>query len=114
MLRKTAIWNKPTIDLWYNLGNIPFIWGAGVYLIFNEEEVLYVGQSEINIQERLFYHGTNTLTDELDPLFFTWAICALLDLDGVERFLIDRYNPPYNQNRPLVQPIAVNLPALPF
>ena len=102
-----VIWNiKRSID------DIPYILGSGVYVVFSWGKVLYVGQSSNDIPSRLREAGENIPSFE-GLLFYVWASVNIMELNGVERFLIEHYNPPYNEIRPLLAPpIPVNLPVI--
>ena len=102
-------WNNLFLNEWHNIDDIPIILVAGVYIIFNQSEVLYVGQSK-DIGGRLVHHKENLLKNENPPIHFTWAIVIDAYIDGVERFLIEYYNPKYNLVIPDVPAVEVNLP----
>ena len=70
--------------------------------------ILYVGRSK-NLRGRLKEHYNHPLT--LIPMFLVrWAKVREDHVKGVERFLIDFYNPPKNIHSVEAQPIEVNLP----
>ena len=105
----SVYWNTLFLNQWHNINDIPLILSSGVYVIFNESEVLYIGKSN-NISGRLTHHKENLLTGENPPIYFTWADVTDTHIDGVERFLVEHYNPKYNLRIPNVQAVKVNLP----
>lgn len=108
-------WVTKGINGYYELNrlNTSNIKDCGVYLIWNKIGVIKVGQS-INIGSRLDDHRNDdniiryNLTN--DPLLTTWANLPLSDLDGVEAYLGDHYQPLIGNRFPDVQKIFVNLP----
>ena len=110
--RQILFWKRPDFTSWYSIEDDPFILGAGVYLVFNEFQVLYVGQSTNNISGRLD-EAKAEIPDSEGDLFFTWANTSIFSLNGIEKFLIQHYDPPYNKAPlALINPIPVNLPWL--
>ena len=102
-----VIWNiKRSID------DIPYILGSGVYIIISDwRKVFYVGQSSNDIPSRL-REAEEEIPSSEGALFYVWASVNIMELNGVERFLIEHYNPPYNETKPLATPIPVNLPII--
>lgn len=87
----------------------------GVYIIWRSTEhpnVVYVGQGSIanrlmahRHDTRIMGHGSHSV------LYVTWAEVPDDKMDGVERFLVDIFNPIAVDRAPDAQPITVNLPA---
>jgi len=99
------------IDL--NLDHPHFKNLEGIYIIWHGEPnpaVVYVGQG--NIQDRLKKHRKDPqiLTYKKNGLFATWAELNLINRDGVEKYLSDKWNPKIGRNFPGVQSIQVNSP----
>lgn len=101
------------------------IFRSGVYLLLWKDEVVYVGQST-KIHSRIHAHilGRGKRSVRLNgrtvrgPVFDRIAVMAvaLSDLDRVERELIERYIPRYNEkHKPkLVVPLADLIAQLPI
>ena len=73
--------------------DIPFKVYHGCYLLYNEDELVYVGVSS-NIAVRLWQHGTErakqwTSVKYIEELDYTEAI-------KIENYLIEKYRPKYN------------------
>jgi hypothetical protein len=85
---------------------------TGVYVIWkpgNPGQVVHLGQG--NIAARLSSHrGNPVIMKHGDDLRVTWAAVPAADLDGVERYLYDKYQPIEGQRAPDVPPTPVNLP----
>ena len=96
-----------------NLSSIPD-GTTGVYVIWHGGDpgrIVYVGQGDI--ADRLADHRSNQeiLAYKKDgPLMVTWASVSVAQLDGVERYLADRWNPLVGDVWPDVAPIAVSSP----
>ena len=82
---------------------------SGVYVIFaNDGQVLYVGQSD-NVQRRLNEH----LATGLYPAGTLWIALRLglqTNLDGVERYMANRWWPKHGSAWPDVTPIVPPTP----
>lgn len=63
---------------------------CGVYFLFKDERVMYVGQS-IDVFTRTYGHGTR------DWDTFSFLECPEDDLNRLEREYIAFYDPPYNR-----------------
>ena len=50
------------------------------------------------------------LADKLGALYVTWASVQASQIDGVERYLANTWNPLVGDAHPDVNPIAVNSP----
>lgn len=87
----------------------------GVYIIWNSNEernVVYVGQG--NIYDRLAEHKTNEEIINFSIkgfLFVTWAVVPEKYRAGVERYLIENYQPFLNQKLPETDAIKINKPS---
>ena len=85
----------------------------GIYLIWyrgNPGRVVRVGQG--NIVERLMEHRQNPeiLSYRDQGLLVTWATAAPESLNGVERYLANRYPPLTGEKFPVAPEIEVNSP----
>lgn len=86
----------------------------GVYIIWHEgnpSRVVYVGQGDVSA--RLTTHRTNrkiTAYEEIGTLRVTWAAAPAAQLDGIERYLADTFDPLVAERHPDAIPIAVNSP----
>ena len=117
-MSKTVIWARPDFYDWYTLYIASLrTSGIGVYIIFNDEKILHVGQSK-NLKRRFSEQEiAMIISGENRPFYVTWANLPRWDLDGVERFLADHYfrgRSALGHKWPDVEPIAINLPELPF
>ncbi len=68
----------------------------GVYLLWRNDVVVYVGQSE-NILQRIGVHLANPLKD-FDG--FSYAVVEIGNLNEIEADLIVRYSPIFNKGLP--------------
>jgi hypothetical protein len=82
----------------------------GVYVIWNSNRVVRVGQGDIS--KRLFAHRNDRdiLRHRENGLYVIWASVPSHSVDGVERYLFDLYKPIVGERSPNVSPITVNLP----
>jgi len=111
-------WMKCSGDQWCNFFNLNidhphFNNLEGIYIIWHgapNPAVVYVGQG--NIRERIRIHRTEEsfLHYRNNVLFVTWAPVSSIHRDGVERYLIEKWNPLAGDNHPSVEPIEVNSP----
>jgi hypothetical protein len=64
---------------------------SGVYLLYDGQDVVYVGQS-MNVHQRILQHG--------DKHFDSYRVieCAEAHLGSFERFMINYFLPRYNQD----------------
>lgn len=67
---------------------------AGVYLLWLNDELVYVGQS-INGTSRIMDHRKDKVYNR-----YTWISVSLEELDDIERFFIKKYRPKYNVSNP--------------
>lgn len=109
-------WQKNyTSSTWYKLLEITTsdIVGDGVYLIWFggiTTRVIYVGQGVISHRLTEHLQDTKILRHKSKgTLYTTWGIVAKQYRDGVERFLIDTYQPLENKRMPSSPPKSVNL-----
>jgi hypothetical protein len=94
--------------------NLSSVKAVGVYVIWtgtNGPNVIRVGQGDIS--DRLSRHRQNPnilAYAQAGELMVTWAVVPEYFLDGVERYLADRYLPRVGDAFPDVLPVAINLP----
>jgi hypothetical protein len=111
----SANWVKESNGLFYRLSVIDCseIECTGVYIIFNQDRVIKVGQGDVGA--RLACHQCDLCITQhskvYSPLYVTWAQLPIKYLDGAEVFLANYYRPIVGERFPNVQPIRVNLPA---
>ena len=109
-------WIKCDGDRWCPLRtvNLSNVTASGVYIIWHAGSpgrVVRLGQGVIadrltahrNDQEILSYASSGTL-------YVTWAEVASHQMDGIERYLADRYQPLVGEAFPDAVPIVVNAP----
>jgi hypothetical protein len=109
-------WQQCEGDVWCSLErvNLAQIKTSGVYIIWhggNPGHVVRVGQGEI--ADRLNAHRNDTAIlshKKQGKLFVTWAAVPAAQMDGVERYLAEKWNPLVGDRFPDTQPIAVNSP----
>lgn len=101
-------------DVWCTLSKVGLdnITAVGVYVIWKPGTpgtVIHTGQGVI--KDRLSVHREDpVITRHGKDLLVTWASVPADSMDGVERFLYDRFRPVEGQRAPDVLPIPVNLP----
>ena len=109
-------WQKNPVDgSWFKLRRLDCecLTESGIYLIWHsgvDPRVILVGQGILSI--RLSEHLqslTITRYEAKGHLFTTWAEVDKQLRDGVERYLIDTYNPLENIRKPNAHPLGVNL-----
>jgi len=96
------------------------ILGAGVYALFYAEELVYIGKAK-KLLARIYAHR-NMLERKRAGVRGLKAVpfsrvkvypCKEMDLDRLERELIERYQPKHNSNyirpRPLAAPLTLNI-----
>ena len=86
--------------------------GNGVYVIWRGDtgKVVYVGQGDISVRV-LERKADESILKYGSDLRVTWAtVVSLSDRLGIERYLIDLWDPPENHIRPKEAPVKVNLP----
>ena len=105
-------WSVHAGNTWHTLWDIDLPESGarhGVYIIWNGEEILYVGQGDIGTRlsqhknDKSFFHGASA------P-FCTWASVPAVIVDGVELYLGERLKPVLSKNFPRVAPVPVALP----
>lgn len=109
-------WHKYTNGEWCDLDGLPLsqIKTTGVYIIWhagNPARVVRIGQGDI--AQRLGSHKNDLqITSHAlqGKLYVTWASVAAHQLDGIERYLAETWNPLVGTHFPLAIPIAVNSP----
>lgn len=101
---------------WYDFWRVDLqnVTAHGVYLIWRggvAPRVVRVGQGEIAARITAHRNDEAIRTHIGDaPASVTWAGVPVQFLDGVERYLADRYGPLVGEAFPAVAPIQVNLP----
>lgn len=81
---------------------------SGVYVIWNKDNVVRVGQGDI--ANRIRTHRNDRKINRHGNMFVTWAYIPAHEMDGVERYLSEQYSPIEGERFPDTPPIAVNLP----
>ena len=116
----TLDWRKCKGDPphWCPFDNVGLTMTAqGIYGIWHEgsqtynSEFIYFGQGDV--AARIEAHRRNasiTAYRSRGKLRVSWATVAKEHRDGVERFLIEKWNPPENEQIPTATPIEVNSP----
>jgi hypothetical protein len=80
----------------------------GVYIIWNADGVVRVGSGII--KDRIAAHREDKEITAYKDLVVTWAQVNANQMEGVEKFLADQYNPKIGERFPDRTPIKVNLP----
>ena len=83
----------------------------GVYIIWHEgnpSRIVRIGQGKI--ADRLGAHRNDATITQYGNLRATWASVPVHQMDGVERYLADTWNPLVGDAFPATGPIAVNSP----
>lgn len=109
-------WIKSTTGNWLGLQTVDLsnTRTRGVYIIWhagNPGRVVRVGQGDI--ADRLSCHRNDSEVCQYArrrDLYVTWASVAAGQIDGVERYLADTWNPLVGDAWPDCAPIAVNSP----
>lgn len=113
---QTLSWVKSTANTWldFQTFNLFANHGKGVYIIWhtgNPGRVVYVGQGDIAARLRSHRNKSDiTYYAKHGTLKVTWALLQAHQLDGVEIYLANRWNPLVGDAHPDVIPIAVNSP----
>lgn len=109
-------WAKnPLNSEWYRFFTIDLseISGEGVYIVWEagaSSKALYVGKGIISDRLSIHRRDKKMLQYRMTaPILASWAVVPTSLCAGVERYLIDTYNPIYNEQTPDVTPVAVNL-----
>lgn len=107
-------WVKESNGLFYRLSVIDCsgIDCTGVYIIFNHQHVVKIGQGDIGSRLSCHQHDFSITqhSNAYFPLYVTWTQLPIKYLDGVEVFLGNWYRPIVGERFPDVQPIRINLP----
>lgn len=108
-------WIKSTQNEWLRLNTFTLanVSATGVYIIWhggNPSRVVRVGQG--NIKDRLTAHRADPQVQAYSDkgLYVTWASVSASQMDGVERYLADTWNPLVGGAFPDALPTAVNSP----
>ena len=110
----TVSWGTCTTNEWcsfiqLNLEHEVFNNLRGVYLIWNKDTVVRVGSGII--KDRIAAHREDPEITAYQGLLVTWAKVHANQMEGVEKYLADHYNPAVGERFPDRRPISVNLPA---
>lgn len=80
----------------------------GVYLIWSGDTAVRVGSGII--KDRILAHREDKEITAYKNLKVTWAEVNANQMEGVEKYLADQYNPKVGERFPDRTPITVNLP----
>lgn len=80
----------------------------GVYVIWNEDGIVRLGSGII--KDRIAAHRSDEKITAYKDLKVTWAKVNANQMEGVEKFLADHYDPEVGDAFPNRTPIPVNLP----
>lgn len=110
-----VVWMKYQSGEWcrltsLNLNDDHFNDLRGVYIIWSGTKVVRLGSGII--KDRLEYHRNNKEILAYPNLLVTWAKVNANQMEGVEKFLADTFNPAIGERFPDRTPIVVNLPSL--
>ena len=86
---------------------------TGVYIVWHAGDpsrVVRIGQGKIGVRLARQRADPKVHAYESFGLLVTWATAPLLQLDGIERYLADRWHPLVGGATPNAAPIAVNDP----
>ena len=115
MLDLTVTWGKCGEDnhwcnfLRLNLNADTFEDKRGVYIIWSSGfDVVRIVSGVIN--DRVAAHRDDEEITAYDNLLVTWAEVNANQMEGVEKFLADKYDPKVGERFPNRNPISVNLP----
>ena len=81
----------------------------GVYVIWSAGDTIVRVGSGI-IKDRITEHRKNKEITEYSNLLVTWAKVSEDKMEGVEKYLADKYEPEVGERFPDETPISVNLP----
>ncbi len=106
-------WIKCTSGKWcefmtVNLTHEHFNNLIGVYMVWSGEIVIRLGSGVI--KDRIAAHRENSEITKYDNLKVTWAEVDEDDMQGVEKYLADTFNPAVGDRFPDLDPIVVNSP----
>jgi hypothetical protein len=109
-------WCKSRAGSWLPLATVDLTRETdfGVYVIWHAGQpsrVVRVGQGDI--ASRLTAHRKDALIMRYSAhgdLYVTWAVVSPKLVDGVERYLAERWKPLVGDRFPLAVPLAVNSP----
>ena len=109
-------WAKnPLNSEWYRFftKDLSVICGEGVYIVWDagaSSKALYVGKGLIADRLSRLRRDKKMLQYPMTAhILASWAVVPTSICAGVERYLVDTYNPIYNEQTPNARPIAVNL-----
>lgn len=108
-------WVKLTTGDWcpFQTVNLSNVTARGCYIIWyrgNPGRVVYVGQGDVQDRIRTHRKDARILAYQAYGLLVTWAAVQAYQMDGVERYLADAWNPQVGEQHPDAAPIAVNSP----
>lgn len=92
-------------ELFEDLKGVYVIWSAG-------DDVIRVGSGDI--KDRVAAHRKDNDITEYPNLLVTWAKVPEDKMEGVEKYLADKYEPKVGERFPKRTPIPVNLPIKAF
>lgn len=107
-------WSKAGARLPLRTVNLSKVSAYGVYIIWHggsTPRVVRVGQGDI--AERLTAHRGDPIIlayEKFGTLYVTWAAVPVRLVDGVERYLAERWRPLIGDRFPHVAPLAVSSP----
>lgn len=110
---KQLTWIKSRSGSWLSFDRVVLkdVNTEGVYIIWSQgspSRVIYVGQGDI--ARRIKCHRERPEITQYKNLLVTWAEVSARDMNGVERYLADRWKPLVGDAYPVAVPIAVNSP----
>jgi len=108
-------WVKCVSDKWCSLElvNLSNVKTVGVYIIWHggsPSRVVRIGQGDIAERLRCHRSDEEILAYSNQGLFVTWASLSHRHLDGVEKYLAQRWRPLVGECFPDALPIVVNSP----
>jgi hypothetical protein len=108
-------WVKSTEGQWLDLArvNLAGVATQGVYIIWHGgavPRVVRVGQGDIRARVGAHRNDQVITRYSVHGLFVTWATVPAAQMDGVERYLANMWNPLVGDVFPNALPIAVTSP----
>lgn len=88
----------------------------GVYIIWHgpnppqANQIVYVGQGDIKVRINKHRSDSRILKYQAHVMYVTWAEVAPSNIDGVERYLFDFWQPLVGQRAPDTLPIPASSP----